>query len=296
MASSSARTSEQTVRQAPATFEVEVAPGVRLTAERWGDAPRTVLLGHGGGQTRHAWDRTAPTLAAHGWRAIAYDLRGHGESAWHPSGDYRLDELASDVVALASRVAVGPTVAVGASVSGIAALLAVAELAPERFAGLVLVDVAPTLDLSGVERILGFMTAQLDEGFASVDEAADAIASYLPHRPRPNDLSGLAKNLRQGDDGRWRWHWDPAFVRGPHWAAVHPHRERLLLAAERLTVPTLLVRGRKSALVTDAAVTEFLAHARTARFRDVSDADHMIAGDRNDAFNACVQEFLAGIG
>jgi pimeloyl-ACP methyl ester carboxylesterase len=284
------------VQPAPATFEVEIAPGVRLAAERWGDAPRTVLLGHGGGQTRHAWDRTAPTLAAGGWRAIAYDLRGHGESAWHPSGDYRLDELASDVVELAAHAAEGPTVAVGASVSGIAALLAVAELAPERFAGLVLVDVAPTLDLGGVERILGFMTAQLDEGFASVDEAADAIASYLPHRPRPRDLSGLAKNLRQGEDGRWRWHWDPAFVRGPQWAAVHPHRERLLRAAERLTVPTLLVRGRKSALVSDAAVAEFLAHARPARFRDVSHADHMIAGDRNDAFNECVREFLAGLG
>jgi pimeloyl-ACP methyl ester carboxylesterase len=284
------------VQAAAATFEVEVAPGVRLVAERWGAAARTVLLGHGGGQTRHAWDRTAPTLGELGWRAVAYDLRGHGDSAWHPSGDYRLDELASDVVALATHAAVGPTVAVGASVSGIAALLAVAELAPERFAGLVLVDVAPTLDLSGVERILGFMTAQLDEGFASVDEAADAIASYLPHRPRPRDLSGLAKNLRRGADGRFRWHWDPAFVRGPHWAAVHPHRERLLIAAERLTVPTLLVRGRRSALVTDEAVREFLAHAKTARFRDVSGADHMIAGDRNDAFNACVREFLDAIG
>jgi pimeloyl-ACP methyl ester carboxylesterase len=189
-------------------------------------------------------------------------------------------------------VATGPTVAVGASVSGIAALLAVAELAPARFAGLVLVDVAPTLDLGGVDRILGFMTAQLDDGFASVEDAADAIAAYLPHRPRPTDLSGLAKNLRLGADGRWRWHWDPAFVRGPLWAAVHPHRERLLAASRRLHVPTLLVRGRRSPLVTDAAVAEFLAHAPVARFRDVSGADHMIAGDRNDAFNGCLVEFL----
>jgi pimeloyl-ACP methyl ester carboxylesterase len=251
-----------------------------------------VLLGHGGGQTRHAWDRTAPTLAAHGWRVVAHDLRGHGDSAWHPGGDYRVEELAADLVALAERVATGPTVAVGASVSGIAALLAVAELAPARFAGLVLVDVAPTLDLGGVDRILGFMTAQLDDGFASVEDAADAIAAYLPHRPRPTDLSGLAKNLRLGADGRWRWHWDPAFVRGPLWAAVHPHRERLLAASRRLHVPTLLVRGRRSPLVTDAAVAEFLAHAPVARFRDVSGADHMIAGDRNDAFNGCLVEFL----
>ncbi|MCX7052270.1 MAG: alpha/beta hydrolase, partial [Proteobacteria bacterium] len=159
-------------------------------------------------------------------------------------------------------------------------------------AGLVLVDVALTLDVSSIDRILGFMTAQLDEGFSSIDEAADAIAAYLPHRPRPADLSGLARNLRQGADGRWRWHWDPAFVRGPQWAAIERHRDRLFDAARRVTVPTLLIRGRRSALVSDAAVEEFLAHVPQAQFVDVADADHMVVGDRNDLFDARLLEFL----
>lgn len=272
--------------------EIELAPGVRLAVERRGHASRTVLLGHGGGQTRHAWERTAATLAERGWRSVAHDLRGHGDSAWHPEGDYRIDALAEDVVGLAARCAPGRVVAVGASVSGIAALLAVAAHGAARFAGLVLVDVAPTLDLGGVDRILGFMSAQLDEGFGSVEEAADAIAAYLPHRPRPTDLSGLARNLRQGADGRWRWHWDPAFIRGPQWAEVDRHRERLLAAARRVAVPTLLIRGRRSALVSDAAVAEFLAHVPQARFVDVAGADHMVVGDRNDIFDARLLEFL----
>jgi pimeloyl-ACP methyl ester carboxylesterase len=171
-------------------------------------------------------------------------------------------------------------------------LLAVAQHGPKHFAGLVLVDVALTLDVGSIDRILGFMTAQLDEGFGSIDEAADAIAAYLPHRPRPTDLSGLARNLRQGADGRWRWHWDPAFVRGPQWAAVESHRERLIDAARRVTVPTLLIRGRRSALVSDAAVEEFMTHVPQAQFVDVADADHMVVGDRNDLFDARLLEFL----
>lgn len=273
-------------------IDLDLAPGVRLAVERRGEASRTVLLGHGGGQTRHAWERTAVTLARRGWRSVTYDLRGHGDSDWHPEGDYRIDALADDVTDVATRCAPGRAVAVGASVSGIASLLAVARHGSMRFAGLVLVDVAPTLDLGSIDRILGFMTAQLDEGFGSIDEAADAIAAYLPHRPRPTDLSVLARNLRQGADGRWRWHWDPAFVRGPQWAAVESHRERLLDAARRVTVPTLLIRGRRSALVSDAAVEEFLANVPQARFVDVAGADHMVVGDRNEVFDARLLEFL----
>jgi len=271
---------------------IDLAPGVRLAVERRGDADRTVLLGHGGGQTRHAWERTAVNLADRGWRSVTYDLRGHGDSAWHPAGDYRIDALADDVADMAVRCSPGRAVAVGASVSGIASLLAVARHGPARFAGLVLVDVAPTLDIGSIDRILGFMTAQLDEGFGSVEQAAAAIAAYLPHRPRPADLSGLARNLREGEDGRWRWHWDPAFVRGPQWAAVEGHRERLLDAARRVTVPTLLIRGRRSALVSDAAVEEFLANVPQARFVDVAGADHMVVGDRNELFDSYLLEFL----
>lgn len=283
----------------PTPLHLAPAPDVRLVGERWtpSDGPtRAVVLAHGGGQTRHAWDRTAPTLAAQGWEVLAYDMRGHGESAWHPDGHYDVELLAADLAAVAECSSVPRPVLVGASVSGIAAMLAAAGAqGPVRYGGIVLVDVAPTIDAGGVEKILGFMTADLDEGFASVEDAAQAIAAYLPHRPRPRDLSGLAKNLRRHADGRLRWHWDPRFVRGPRWASVQQHRPRLLAAAAELRVPTLLLRGRRSDLVTDAAVAEFLAHVPLARFRDVTDADHMIAGDRNDRFNGCLVEFLESL-
>jgi hypothetical protein len=54
---------------------------------------------------------------------------------------------------------------------------------------------------------MAFMSERVDVGFATLEEAADFISAYLPHRPRPKDLSGLAKNLRLHPDGRYRWHW-----------------------------------------------------------------------------------------
>jgi non-heme chloroperoxidase len=265
--------------------------GLRLRADAWGveGAPPVVLL-HGGGQTRHAWGGTARALAEEGWTAIAVDQRGHGESEWAPDGDYSFDAFADDVAALA-RSSAQPPVLVGASLGGIASLLAVGE-GGARARALVLVDIAPRFELDGAQRIVDFMHAR-PEGFASLEEAADAVAAYLPHRERPRDLSGLAKNLRRERDGRWRWHWDPRFMaRDRPRLADAGFPERLDAAARALRVPTLLVRGRLSDLLSEEGARHFLALVPHARYADVSDAGHMVAGDRNDRFTEAVRRFL----
>jgi pimeloyl-ACP methyl ester carboxylesterase len=267
------------------------AGGVRLAAEAWGDeGALPVLLLHGGGQTRHAWGGTALALAREGWYAVAVDLRGHGESEWSPEGDYEFDVFAADADALARSFA-APPVLVGASLGGIASLLAVAESrAPAR--ALVLVDVATRMEREGVTRIVGFMTAR-PEGFASLEEAADAVAAYMPHRRRPRDLGGLAKNLRRGDDGRWRWHWDPRFRIGRTPRSHEPQiPARLDAAARALSLPTLLVRGRVSDLLSEEGARHFLELVPHAQFADVSEAGHRVAGDRNDLFTDAVVSFL----
>jgi pimeloyl-ACP methyl ester carboxylesterase len=271
--------------------------GLRLAADEWGDpAARSVVLVHGGGQTRHSWGGTAAALAADGWHAVAYDQRGHGESDRAPDRDYANHRFAEDVVDVCAELA-GPggeaPVVVGASLGGLAALLAEGDLAPGTTAALVLVDVTPRLEPEGVRRIVGFMLDRVEEGFGSLEEAADAIAEYQPHRPRPKDLEGLSKNLRLDDDGRWRWHWDPDFFLGPHPLGTGQSRHRYEAAARALTVPTLLVRGRLSDLVSEETAREFLALCPNARFVDVTGAGHMVAGDRNDAFSDAVRSFLA---
>lgn len=285
----------------PREIEFRVGDGVRLVGDQCGpdDAPGVLLL-HGGGQTRHAWTETATALAAQGWTTIALDLRGHGDSDWPPDGSYEISDFASDVVNVVESLPTAPFV-VGASLGGIAALAAQGLVDHQLYAGVVLVDVAPRLEPAGIERIVGFMTAHPD-GFASLDDAADVIASYLPHRPRPSDLGGLRKTLRQTEDGRWRWRWDVRFLTGKSDLAGGDSgalRERaaqiqrdLSGAARQLQVPTLLVRGALSDVVSDDGARELLDAVPRARHVDVAEASHMVAGDRNDAFTAAVIEFL----
>ena len=269
---------------------------VDLFADAWGDADApTVLLLHGGGQTRHAWGRTAEAVAGRGWRAVAVDLRGHGDSGWSPDGEYGLDRFAGDVRCLVDGVG-SPPVLVGASLGGLASLLALGEPPPVEALGLVLVDVAPRMEEDGVDRIKAFMTSAPD-GFASLDEAADAVASYLPHRRRPDDLGGLRKNLRRRPDGRWIWHWDPRFVHAPE-ERVRSNdfadHARLAAAARAVTVPTLLVRGGISDIVSVDGAQELQELIPQAELIDVAGAGHMVAGDRNDRFSAAVLQFLEG--
>jgi pimeloyl-ACP methyl ester carboxylesterase len=272
--------------------------GIKLAADVAGDpADPPVILLHGGGQTRHSWGTTLEALGGRGWHVFAVDLRGHGDSDWAPDGDYRLDAFAGDVLEIA-RSFDSPPALVGASLGGLASLAAIGFHPDEAVArALVLVDVAPRIEEEGKNRIGAFMAEHMDDGFASLEEVADAIAAYNPHRPRPSNLSGLSKNLRQRDDGRWYWHWDPAFIGGRFGG---PDETRASLvdpvvlreAARNVKVPTLLVRGRVSDLLSEEGAKELLELVPHAQMVDVAGAGHMVAGDRNDLFNDAVVQFL----
>lgn len=266
---------------------------MRLVADAAGpvDGPPVLLL-HGGGQTRHSWRRALLELAVQGWHAIALDARGHGDSAWAPGGAYGVDELTADLRAVVATLAQAPAV-VGASMGGHTALIAEGET-PGLLRALVLVDVVPRLEPEGLQRIFEFMTGY-PQGFASLDEAANAVAAYNPERPRPANTKGLEKNLRLGPDGRWRWHWDPSFmVTQPEARAakLHDIRSRMATAASRVQVPTLLLRGAHSDVVSAEgvqALREQMPHLETT---EVQGAGHMVAGDRNDHFNQSMMAFL----
>ena len=254
-----------------------------------------MLLAHGGGQTRHSWQTTTADLGRSGWYAVSIDLRGHGDSDWADDGDYSLDAYRDDVTAVA--VALGRPVMIGASLGGMSSLAALGATADDPCgSGLVLVDVAPHIELAGADRIRDFMAEHVHSGFATLDEVADAVHTYNPHRPHPADPEGLRKNVRLRDDGRWYWHWDPAFMRrrsdDDETRIRRMNPEGLADAARSLAVPVLLVRGRQSDLLSETGARQFLELVPHAEYVEVGGAGHMVAGDRNDAFNSAVIDFL----
>ena len=263
--------------------------GTTLVADEAGrrGAPSVVFL-HGGGQTRHSWGTAVSALGEAGFHAVSLDLRGHGDSFWSDDGDYRLeahrDDLEDVVAALPDRPAI-----VGASLGGLAALLAVGEGTKAR--SLVLVDVVPRIEPEGAREIHAFMTARPD-GFASLDEAADAVAAYQPHRERPSNIEGLRKNLRERG-GRLHWHWDPRIVQDwRHNGPITFTQSMLEDAARTVTCPTLLIRGGRSRVVSAEGVEAFRALIPATEYVNIARADHMVAGDANDAFNAPLIDFL----
>jgi len=270
------------------------AQGLKLAADVGGDPshPPVVLL-HGGGQTRHSWGTAMRELVAQGFHVINLDARGHSDSDWSPDADYGLATLAEDLKAVIATLA-SPPALVGASMGGATSLYAIGNTKERIARALVMVDIVPRIEQAGGEKIGAFMRAN-PEGFATLEEAADAVSKYYPHRPRPKDPSGLMKNLRRRDDGRLHWHWDPKlFARPRQDTPPEPPRftDQLLSACPGVHVPTLLVRGLSSDIVGDEGVAQFKQHLPQLEVFDVAGAGHMVAGDRNDAFNQGVVGFL----
>lgn len=269
--------------------------GLKLAHSSIGDpAAPAVVFAHGGGQTRHAWKAAAEAVALEGHRSIAMDLPGHGDSDWAADGDYSLEAIARDLMGIAEQLAprgIRPHVA-GASLGGLAATVAAGRLPRDAFMSVTLFDIGPNMDAVGVTKVVGFMGAHIENGFESLKQAADLFAIYLPHRPRPKDLNGLRKNLRQDNERRWRWRLDPAFIKDIMRRRAVARTGDIKQAIQNICVLLNLIRSHMSELVSEESVTTFRALAPDAHCTDVAGAGHMVAGDRNDIFTDAIATVL----
>lgn len=273
--------------------------GLALATQHWaGERSPSLVFAHGFGQTRHAWNGAARTLAEQGFDATTFDARGHGESERVPRGEYHMEQFVHDLLAVSAEAVSPdgqPPVLVGASMGGLLGLMAAgeAEVGRPPFSALILVDITPRWETAGVERILGFMRAHPD-GFASYEEAASAIEAYLPHRRERKSEAQLKPLLRQDEQGRLRWHWDPALLDGLVQESER-YQPRLVAAAARVQVPVLLLSGSRSDVVSSQTVDEFLRLVPHARHVSLADATHMVAGDANDAFTREIAKFMQSL-
>ena len=268
---------------------------IKIAADVWGsNNEELVILLHGGGQTRHAWGDTGKKLAEAGYHSVALDLRGHGDSEWHADGDYSIRAYKDDLVSIINEIG-KPARLVGASLGGMASLvLAGDEINSDLCTALIMVDIGIYPDPVGSDRIVNFMLSG-EKGFDSLENVAKSISNYLPHRKKPKDLEGLKKNLRLKSDGRYYWHWDPRFIRRRPGSRDRRYFDLQLKAAEKVTIPTLLIRGALSDVVTMEDVDYFLSVISHAKFVEIEKAAHMIAGDRNDIFAEEAIKFLKSL-
>ena len=269
--------------------------GLKIAADVWGsNNKKLVILLHGGGQTRHAWGETGKKLAEAGYHAVALDLRGHGDSEWHSDGDYTIKAYKEDLVSIIKEIN-KPASLIGASLGGMASLLLAGdEVNLNLCTALIMVDIGIYPDPVGSDRIVSFMLSG-EGGFESLEDVAKSISDYLPHRQKPKDLQGLKKNLRLKEDGRYYWHWDPRFIRRRPGSRDKGNFDLQLKAAEKVVVPTLLIRGALSDVVTMEDVEYFSSVIGHAKFVEIEKAAHMIAGDRNDVFAEEAIKFLRSL-
>ena len=283
-----------TTRSEPQTVKFRGVDDLVLVADEWNrgapsaDGHPTVLMLHGGGQNRFSWKNTGQILADEGFHVVALDSRGHGDSDRSPDATYTVDALCADTLQVLDQIG-RPVMLIGASMGGMTGILVAYAAGPEKVAKLVLVDVVPRYEKDGSARIRDFMFSHV-HGFGSLEEAADAVAAYLPHRTKPRSPEGLKKNLRRRD-GRWYWHWDPKFLTAPSDDAF-VREEKLEQAVIDLTIPILLIRGKLSDVVSPEGVKDFLTKVPHAEFVELSDAGHTAAGDDNDAFSDVVVQFV----
>jgi pimeloyl-ACP methyl ester carboxylesterase len=292
-----------TARSEPQTVKFRGVDDLVLVADEWNhgaataatsgggtDSPRpSILLLHGGGQNRFSWKNTGQILAGEGFHVVALDSRGHGDSDRSPDAIYTVDALCADTLQVIEQIG-RPVILIGASMGGMTGILAADAAGPPTVTKLVLVDVVPRYEKSGSARIREFMFSHV-HGFETLEEAADAVAEYLPYRTKPRSPEGLKKNLRRRD-GRWYWHWDPKFLTAPADDAF-VREEKLERAAIDLKIPILLIRGKLSDVVSPEGVKDFLAKVPNAEFVELPDAGHTAAGDDNDAFSEAVVQFVS---
>jgi pimeloyl-ACP methyl ester carboxylesterase len=261
----------------------------------WGPARAPVVLAlHGGGQTSYMFEELGTALReTH--HVIAPDLPGHGESTslGDPS-EFSRESLAQTVPVLLEEFGTGPVTIVGASLGGIIALT-LAATRPELVTAIVLIDVGHRLEEAGVRRIIGFMLQH--ESFESLEEASDAVAEFMPHRPR-TDPQRLRRNLRQRPDGRWTWKHNLGQVSAERMDEVdwHDILEGLKDDAAKVRVPVLVLRGSNSDVLSSDGASEIADVLSDARLVEVNNAGHLAAGDNPASTVSHVTRFLAELG
>ncbi|NYG34951.1 alpha/beta hydrolase [Sphaerotilus montanus] len=272
----------------------------RMAYWEWGaqDNPRVVVCAHGLSRQGRDFDTLAQALSAD-FRVICPDVVGRGRSDWLPDPMlYAVPTYVADMVALLARLNVEQVSWVGTSMGGLiglslASLHAQGQVSP--ISRLVLNDVGPVIEFASLQRIGTYLGAPMR--FPSVEAGAEFLwsisQSFGPHTPE-QWLALSRPQFKPAPEGGWMFQYDPA-IAVPFRAftpEIAAFSEAMLWKAyDSVTVPTLLVRGQDSDLLsadTARAMGQRGPQAPCVEFAGVGHAPTLIADDQV----ACVREFL----
>ena len=256
------------MRRPPASGWLTAGDGVKLHYLDWPGGPETLVLLHGGALSAHTFDLLALALTER-VRCIALDLRGHGLSDWCDA--YSIERGAADVVALADHLGVPRLHLAGMSLGGCVAGHAALGLGA-RLAGLAFIDVGPRVNFDATTNLRGFM-AEVDP----MQPVADVVRAALAASPRTDPdlmLYRYQALLRPG--GGWR-----ADRRRPSdYAHILGRLAELCAIAPRIACPVLVIKGRRSRVLTDRDVRAFAARFPRGDWVLVPDAGHNVQEDQ----------------
>jgi pimeloyl-ACP methyl ester carboxylesterase len=267
-----------------------VLAGMRLHYLEWGTAgnPPIVFL-HGGGLNAHTWDSVCAALCRE-YHCYALDLRGHGDSEWSPTLDYGLDAHVRDVARFVDHVGSDRPVIVGHSLGGHAAIR-YASRHSDLLAALVIVDTSPFFRGGPpLEKIRDFMLGA--DLFDSFDEAIEYVHAFNPSRDPASIGSSLEHSLRQLPDGRWAWKRDQRGLNDNYFATSLRELQSLDRVVPDVGCPTLLVRGKNSAVSAEDA-ERFRSLLPNGRTVTVESAAHNVQRDNPPGFVRGIRPFLA---
>ena len=264
--------------------------GLALHYCEWGTADaRPLVLLHGITGHARTWDHLATALQP-GYRVIALDQRGHGDSQWAPGADYSVAAMAADVERLADHLGLGRFLLLGLSMGGRVSI-GFAGAHPERVEQLVIVDIGPDIAPEGMERIRGTI-GTAPERFTTEEEAVAYVRRANPLYDEAELRRRVAHGLTRAPDSGLAWKYDKAIREAMR---LDTRREVMNLwePLARITCPTLLVRGSESDILSPEIAKRMLASLPDGRMVEIVGAGHTVPGDQPEAFAAAVRSFLA---
>ena len=274
----------------PSSKFVEVN-GLRLHYLDWGNPGSPVIVCvHGLTSHAHAFDGFARRCAGR-FHVVALDVRGRGDSAWSPAGEYTMAAYTADLVAFIDALGLTRFTLVGTSMGGRISMHYAATHAGwlER---LVLNDIGPDSE-AGSDRITAVGAAR-PSSFAVLDEAVAyrlrTVASMATASAEVQRETALYA-LRESPDGRWVWKHDPAIDQQRARDGAHGYPALWQVLAS-LQCPTLLLWGTISDVLSEAQARKIVATLPHGTLAPVAGSAHAPTLNEPDAA-AALEAFLS---